>query len=140
MHLLSTSDICLGSRSVTWSQRLMLCIIGRHVPPLFPITNRQSLSLLWRPHIHHPIKSQFPRSVAFGNEIARMISLCSIIESNSYLRFPKSKQMKSWFTFWGPTHQPIRSRSHLKIRLFAFFATPSHSTIMSELTLSSVMP
>ena len=24
---------------------------------------------------------------AFGNEIARMISLCSIIESNSYLRF-----------------------------------------------------
>ena len=39
---------------------------------------------------------------AFGNEIARMISLCSIIESNSYLRFPKSKQMKSWFTFGYP--------------------------------------
>ena len=40
-------------------------------------------------------------AIAFGNEIARMISLCSIIESNSYLRFPKSKQMKSWFTFGG---------------------------------------
>ena len=39
---------------------------------------------------------------AFGNEVARMISLCSIIESNSYLRFPKSKQMKSWFTFGYP--------------------------------------
>ena len=31
--------------------------------------------------------------VAFGNEVARMISLCSIIESNSYLRSPKSKQI-----------------------------------------------
>ena len=29
---------------------------------------------------------------AFGNEVARMISLCSIIESNSYLRSPKIKQ------------------------------------------------
>ena len=40
--------------------------------------------------------------VAFGNEVARMISLCSIIESNSYLRFPKSKQTESWFTFGYP--------------------------------------
>ena len=35
--------------------------------------------------------------VAFGNEVARMISLSSIIESNSYLRSPKSKQTESWF-------------------------------------------
>ena len=53
---------------------------------------------------------------AFGNEVARMISLCSIIESNSYLRSPKSKQTKSWFTFGGPIknpthiHHPIKSQ------------------------------
>ena len=34
----------------------------------------------------------FRGRAAFGNEIARMTSLCSIIESNSYLRSPKSKQ------------------------------------------------
>ena len=34
----------------------------------------------------------FRGRAAFGNEIARMISLCSIIESNSYLRSPKIKQ------------------------------------------------
>ena len=53
---------------------------------------------------------------AFGNEVARMISLCSIIESNSYLRSPKSKQTKSWFTFGHPIknpthiHRPIKSQ------------------------------
>ena len=37
----------------------------------------------------------YPSVLAFGNEVARMISLCSIIESNSYLRFssPKSKHI-----------------------------------------------
>ena len=41
--------------------------------------------------------------VAFGNEVARMISLCSIIESNSYLRFPspQSKQT-SLGLLWRP--------------------------------------
>ena len=44
---------------------------------------------------------------AFGNEVARMISLCSIIESNSYLRFPKSKQPESWFTFGYPKGEGV---------------------------------
>ena len=48
---------------------------------------------------------------AFGNEIARMISLCSIIESNSYLRFPKSKQMKSWFALGDPDWGDMYLRS-----------------------------
>ena len=36
---------------------------------------------------YYPIALRL-RDIAFGNEIARMISLCSIIESNSYLRSP----------------------------------------------------
>ena len=38
---------------------------------------------------YYPIALRL-RDIAFGNEIARMISLCSIIESNSYLRSPHS--------------------------------------------------
>ena len=52
-----------ASRSVTWSQRLMLCIIEKH-----------------------PKKSKI-----FGDPAGDM-----------YLRSPKSKQMKSWFTFGDP--------------------------------------
>ena len=36
---------------------------------------------------------------AFGNEIARMISLCSIIESNSYLRSPKINNSIVYFGY-----------------------------------------
>ena len=40
------------------ARMISLCSIieKQLVPPLFPITNRQSLGLFWRPHIHRPIK------------------------------------------------------------------------------------
>ena len=41
-----------------------------------------------------------PSAVAFGNEVARTISLCSIVESNSSLRFPHSKQINPGL-LWG---------------------------------------
>ena len=37
------------SRSVTWSQRLMLCIIGRHVPPLSQNQTDKVLVYYWGP-------------------------------------------------------------------------------------------
>ena len=39
-----------AARSVTWSQRLMLCIIGRHVPPLSQKQTDKVLVYFWVPH------------------------------------------------------------------------------------------
>ena len=39
----------MTSRSVTWSQRLMLCIIGRHVPPLSQNQTDKVLVCFWGP-------------------------------------------------------------------------------------------
>ena len=39
----------MTERSVTWSQRLMLCIIGRHVPPLSQNQTDKVLVYFWGP-------------------------------------------------------------------------------------------
>ena len=59
---------------------------------------------------YYPIALRL-RDIAFGNEIARMISLCSIIESNSYLRSPHSLTklvgaQKKYRAFLCITHNP----------------------------------
>ena len=90
-HNSSPKSRSVTSRSVTWSQRLMHCIIistptnqrflgtpqatctsALHLP----ITNRQSLGLLWRPRFESKqIKSWFTFGYPMGE-----------VESNSYLR------------------------------------------------------
>ena len=50
--------------------------------------------------------------LAFGNEVARMISLCSIIEKATRTSaFPHNKQTKSWFVLETPHSPPKKANS-----------------------------